>query len=231
MMVLALAGILLLIVALMLYWSSYKTNRDNASKPKKVRKAQMKEQARKSKLYAHALLALGVILIVIPIAVNASSRYDIDSLDSGASIEVTTDKELTSGHTEMPVQYDSKFPTSGTHSPHDLKFGFYEKKPATEMLVHNLEHGDIEIYYRANASEETLKSIKYLTHFREAGAGVLAIPSDDIPEGKDVVLTAWTKTMVLDKYDEAKAGQFIYDRIDNGPEHIPASIRKGGGTM
>ncbi|MFC5471090.1 DUF3105 domain-containing protein [Cohnella suwonensis] len=231
MIILATIGAVALIVALMFYWSSFKTNRDNTSKLKKDQKAQLKEKARKSKLIAHALLALGIILILIPIIRNASTNYDVDSLNTGASIEVTSDKDLGGGHSDMPVQYETKFPTSGTHSPHDLKFGFYEKKPETEMLVHNLEHGDIEIYYRANASEETLKSIKYLTHFREAGAGVLAIPSEDIPEGKDVVLTAWTKTMALDKYDEAKVGQFIYDHIDNGPEHIPANVRRGGGTM
>ncbi|MFC5405985.1 DUF3105 domain-containing protein [Cohnella soli] len=231
MIIVATIGAVSLLVAFMFYWSAFKTNRDNSSKLKKDQKAQLKEKARKSKLTAHGLLALGVVLILIPLIRNASSSYDFDSLNKGVSIEVTNDKDNGGGHSEMPIQYESKFPTSGTHNPHDLKFGFYDKKPTTEMLVHNLEHGDIEIYYRANASNETLKSIKYLTHFREAGAGVLAIPSEDIPEGKDVVITAWTKTMILDKYDEAKVGQFIYDHIDHGPEHIPANIRRGGGTM
>jgi hypothetical protein len=98
-------------------------------------------------------------------------------------------------------------------------------------LVHNLEHGDILIYYRPDASQEIIDSIKYLVHFKKAGAGVLSAPSTDIPEGKEVVVNAWTKTMELSTYDEEKIGAFIYQNINKGPEQIPANIRLGGGTM
>ncbi|MGO4374691.1 DUF3105 domain-containing protein, partial [Paenibacillus sp. MCAF20] len=73
--------------------------------------------------------------------------------------------------------------------------------------------------------------LQYLAKFREAGAGVLAVPNDELPEGTELVVTAWTKTMVLDGFNERAVAQFIYDNINRGPEQIPANIRRGGGTM
>ncbi|RKP58069.1 DUF3105 domain-containing protein [Cohnella endophytica] len=231
MIILATLGAILLAVAVMYYWSAAKTNRENTSQLKKDQKAQLKKKHRKTKNIAHALLGAGIIMLLIPLLQNAFNKYDLNSLNADIAIDVKTDKDYGRGHTEMPVDYEMKIPTSGTHSPHDLKFGFYEEKPATEMLVHNLEHGDIEINYRPNASKETLDSMRYLTHFTRAGAGVLAIPNEDIPEGKEVVVTAWTKTMELTKYDEKQIGVFMYEFMNKGPEQIPANIRRGGGTM
>ncbi|XEC94385.1 DUF3105 domain-containing protein [Paenibacillus tarimensis] len=157
--------------------------------------------------------------------------YDLESLNFHVSIDVTTDQYYGADHSDEPVQYEMDIPTSGMHSPHDLKFGFYKEKPPTEKLVHNLEHGDIVIHYRDGLDGETMEIIEYLTHFRKEGAGVLAVPDDAVPPGKEVVLTAWTKTMELTVFDGQKAGQFIYDHLNQGPEQIPAQIRRGGGTM
>ncbi|MNY39960.1 hypothetical protein D3C86_1746720 [compost metagenome] len=127
--------------------------------------------------------------------------------------------------------YEMKIPTSGTHSPHDLKFGFYKENPGNEKLVHNLEHGDIIIHYHPDAPKELLDQLDYLTHFVSAGAGVLAVPDVNVPADQEVVVTAWTKTMALAKYDEASVGTFIHEYINKGPEQIPSNVRLGGGTM
>ncbi|MNG28790.1 hypothetical protein D3C84_1140980 [compost metagenome] len=70
-----------------------------------------------------------------------------------------------------------------------------------------------------------------MTHFVSAGAGVLAVPDVNVPADQEVVVTAWTKTMALAKYDEASVGTFIHEYINKGPEQIPANVRLGGGTM
>ncbi|BBI34155.1 DUF3105 domain-containing protein [Cohnella abietis] len=230
-MILGLVGVILFILAIMGYSYAYKINKGNTSQLKKEMKAALKQKSRKMSLIAHTMLGGGIILLLAALILNNSNNYNIESLNHDVALEVTNDKDYGGGHSEMPVQYEMKLPTSGTHSPHDLKFGFYEKKPATELLVHNLEHGDILIYYRPDASADIIDAVKNLSHFTKAGAGVLAVPSEDIPEGKEVVLNAWTKTMELTTYDDLKAGAFIYQHINQGPEKIPANIRLGGGTM
>lgn len=225
------AGGILVVVALITYIYASKLNKENTSQLKKEQKAVLKKKSRKITVTAHSLLGVAIVLILVALLQNAGGEYDVETLNYNAQIEVTTDRNYGEGHSEMPIQYEMKLPTSGTHSPHDLKFGYYEKKPPTEELVHNLEHGDILIYYRPDANEALKEAIKNLTHFRKAGAGILAVPSEDIPEGKEIVMNAWTKTMELTVYDEQKAGTFIYQLINQGPEKIPANVRRGGGTM
>lgn len=221
----------ILIMALLGYWYANKWNKENTSKLKKEQKAALKQKTKKMRMAAHLLLSVSIIVVIVHFAKDLGKEYDVDTLNLKAAIEVTEDKNYGAEHSDDPVSYEMKIPTSGTHSPHDLKFGFYTEKPANEMLVHNLEHGDIIIHYRPGADAQIIEQLKYFVNFREAGAGILAVPDEDIPAGKEVVVTAWTKTMELAEYDETKIATFIYEYINEGPEKIPAQIRRGGGTM
>jgi hypothetical protein len=222
---------LILLLALISYWYASKWNKENTSRLKKEEKAAIKKKTKKMRAAAHILLSVSVLVVIVHFAKDLGKEYNVKSLNFKAAIEVTDDKNYGSDHSDEPVQYEMKIPTSGTHSPHDLKFGFYTEKPPYEKLVHNLEHGDIIIYYRADADPKIIESLKYFVNYREAGAGILAVPNEDIPAGKEVVVTAWTKTMELSVYDDQQIGTFIYDYINEGPEKIPTQIRAGGGTM
>lgn len=222
---------LILIVAIVSYWMAARKNHTSKDRMKKEARAALKQSVKKLKLIGHMLVAVTLILVLVHYMPKWMKTYDVADLNFNMAIEVRDDEYYGAEHSEAPVQYEMEIPTSGTHSPHDLKFGFYTERPAFEMLVHNLEHGDIIIYYRTTASHDQLNLLQYLAKFREAGAGILAVPNDDLPEGKELVVTAWLKTMELDSFDERAVAQFIYDHINQGPEQIPPSIRRGGGTM
>jgi hypothetical protein len=224
-------ALLILAITLLCYWYAAKWNKENTSKLKKEEKAALKQKTKKMRLVAHIGLAVAIVLAIAHFGQNLGKSYAIKQLDFDTAIEVREDPYYGADHTDEPVTYEMSIPTSGSHSPHDLKFGFYQEKPATELLVHNQEHGDIIINYRAEADSVIIEQLKYLAKFKEAGAGVLAVPNDAIPEGKSVVVTAWTRTMELDTFDAEKIGKFIHDYINQGPEKIPPSIRRGGGTM
>jgi preprotein translocase subunit SecG len=221
----------LFIVSLLSYGYASKLNKENTSRIKKEQKAQLKRRSGTVKVAAHSLLVASIVLALIILLQQNSGQYDLETLNYDVQIEVVNDKDYGAAHSETNVLYEMALPTSGTHSFHDLKFGFYTERPSYEELVHNLEHGDIIIYYRPDADVSIKDSAEYLSHFRKAGAGVLAVPTEDIPDGKEVVVTAWLKTMELTTYDEQKTGAFIYANINEGPEKIPPSIRRGGGTM
>lgn len=225
-----LAGIILLI-SVIGYVYAAKVNKENTSRLKKDEKAVLKRKSNRLRLLSHCTLVISVLLILIFLAQSMGNKYDIETLKYDVSLSVKDDGNYGADHTLDPVQYEMKIPTSGIHSPHDLKFGFYKTKPAYEELVHNLEHGDIIIYYRSGADSSILDRLEYLSNFRVAGAGVLAVPNEDIPADKEFVVNAWTKTMELPAFDEQAIGRFIYDFINKGPEQIPPSVRKGGGTM
>lgn len=222
---------ILFVLSLLSYGYTSKLNKENTSRLKKEQKALLKKKRGTVRVIAHSLLSVSVVMGLIILIQQNSSKYDLEALNYDVPTEVTTDKYYGAEHSETNVLYEMALPTSGTHSNHDLKFGFYTERPPYELLVHNLEHGDIVIYYRPDADSTIKDSVKYLSHFTKAGSGVLAVPTEDIPDGKEVVVTAWTKTMELTTYDEKKTGKFIYTYINEGPEKIPASIRRGGGTM
>jgi hypothetical protein len=89
-------------------------------------------------------------------------------------------------------------------------------------VVHNLEHGDIVIYYKPSVSKEVKEHLKYLSQFTKEGSGVLAVPNKDIEH--DIVVTAWTKKMTLSSFNKEKVGKFIYE----GPENFHLRIYKTG---
>ncbi|MEC0227113.1 DUF3105 domain-containing protein [Paenibacillus alba] len=224
-------GLALFVVAIIGYVLSAKAHKANTSRLKKAEK-QAQNKKRKTLLFvSHMLVIIAICFVGTSLIQRSSGKYSVEKLNYNAPIQVTTDKDYGRGHDEGMLTYEMKIPTSGTHSPHDLKFGFYTERPPYAKLVHNLEHGDIIIHYHPDAPKELLDQLTYLTHFKKAGAGILAVPNPDVPSDKEVVVTAWTKTMQLDKYDEASVGTFIYQNIDKGPEQIPSEVRRGGGTM
>jgi hypothetical protein len=222
--------VVLLVAAIGLYLYASRVDQRNSSKLKKDEKAALKKKHKSLKLAAHTVLVLTFISGAVEL-INITAGPDIELLNFDVPIEVTEDMYYGSEHSDDPVQYEMSIPTSGMHSPHDLKFGFYAEKPSNEMLVHNLEHGDIIIYYRPDADETVLKEMKYWAEFTKQGSGVLTVPNDNIPSNAELVVTAWTKTMVLQDRSEKQIGTFIYRYINQGPETIPPNIRQGGGTM
>ncbi|MFC5450833.1 DUF3105 domain-containing protein [Paenibacillus aestuarii] len=231
MSVLLYAGIAIVVLAVVGYVLAARTNQANSARLKKAEKQALHKKQKQLMMISHVLTTLAVLFIGTSLIQQASSKYSIEKLNFNAPIEVTTDKDYGRDHSEMPLKYEMKIPTSGTHSPHDLKFGFYTEKPPYEKLVHNLEHGDIIIYFHPDAPAELQDKLKYLANFKKAGAGVLAVPNPDVPSDKEVVVNAWTKTMQLTTYDDASVGTFIYQYINKGPEQIPPEVRRGGGTM
>lgn len=224
-------GLALFILAIIGYVLAAKAKKANTSKLKKAEKQALQQKQKTWLILSHTLVILAVCSLGTSLIQSSSNKYSVEKLNYNAPIQVTTDKDYGRGHDEGMLTYEMKIPTSGTHSPHDLKFGFYKERPTYAMLVHNLEHGDIIIYYHPDAPKELLDRLDYLSHFKKAGAGVLAVANPDVPSDMEVVVTAWTKTMQLPKFDEASVGTFIYQNIDKGPEQIPSEVRRGGGTM
>ncbi|SFM18059.1 Protein of unknown function [Paenibacillus sp. 1_12] len=229
--VLLYVGLIILVLSIVGYMYASQLKRGNTSALKKAEKVALKKKNKTILVISHSLLSAAIVVVGIFFIQNATSKTNIENLNYKAAIQVTDDKDYGRGHSDAPVSYDMKLPTSGTHSPHDLKYGFYKEKPVTEMLVHNLEHGDIIIYYHPNAKPELIDKITALTHYKKAGSGVLAVPFGDVQTDKEVVVNAWTKTMELTTFDETMVGTFIYNYINKGPEEIPVEVRQNGGTM
>jgi hypothetical protein len=171
-------------------------------------------------------LSTGLVIIALVISVawvfSQKENIGIEMLNKDVSIEVETFVSEGRDHINLgdpTPAYKTNPPTSGPHSPNTVDYGYYEKRLPFELLVHNIEHGDIVIYYHPELSDEVKGHLKYLSSFTKVGSGVVVLPNEQIEGG--VVATAWTKKMHLSTFDEDKLSQFIHDFIYEGPEKLP----------
>lgn len=107
------------------------------------------------------------------------------------------------------VQYSQVPPTSGPHwnLPH-AGWGVKDTPQDDERAVHNLEHGGIVINYKG-LSPDDLANLKTLVRRFTAGEyrKVMLRPYDRMDNG--IVLTAWSWSHRLERYDEDVITRFV----------------------
>jgi hypothetical protein len=161
--------------------------------------------------------------VAAPVEAAATIPVDVkdkEELNQKKMIDVIDVPDEGRGHSEDKQTYKSNPPTSGTHNPNDIEFGFYELAPDPEYYVHNLEHGDIEIHYstRVKFSDKDMQTLRDLGKMTYKGSGVLIIANDKIDT--PIVVTAWTKMLKLQAVDIKSIKQFMYYFMFEGPEKI-----------
>ncbi|MFQ5597378.1 MAG: DUF3105 domain-containing protein [Nitrospiria bacterium] len=116
--------------------------------------------------------------------------------------------------------YKTDPPTSGPHDPRWLPPSIYEaEETRPELLVHNLEHGNIVIYFdRSGLSKPDIAWLSELTH-KHIGQwdGVLMVSRDD--KKHPIILTAWRAILRLEKLDQDRVLSFVDFFRGRGPEN------------
>ena len=129
------------------------------------------------------------------------------------------------------VEYETSPPTSGDHWPPEnvADAGFYPGEVPEESLVHNLEHGQIVIWYDPDATSEAKDDLKQFTESQNdfdalpAGSStqpIITVPYADVPEGKSFVLTAWTQSQACSAYSPDAINAFREKFQGRSPEPI-----------
>lgn len=100
------------------------------------------------------------------------------------------------GHTEDPPAYKvSNPPTSGPHNPVWANWGVYDTPVPVQYLVHNLEHGGVEIYLGRSVPAATRDAV--LALWRSSPPFMMVVPgaTQGFPPGA-VVATSWQRWLV-----------------------------------
>lgn len=197
-----------------------------------ARRAQQKQAARRSNLMTAgiAVLVIGVVAALIINDRNASSTpvpEGVAASEAGCG-PVEEYEEVSRDHIEVGARhepYNSSPPTSGPHYELPADGGFYPSPLPPEQLVHNLEHAQIVIWYRPDASEATVEGLQALVESanqraRDSGSlePLLASPYDGIEGDYEYVLTAWTRSQSCLEYSRAAIDSFRADFQGRGPE-------------
>jgi hypothetical protein len=123
-------------------------------------------------------------------------------------------------HVESPPprgSYNSFPPTSGPHADFPVKWGAYAEPQEQYRLVHNLEHGGVVIQYGADVSHDVVGRL--LAWY---GGDPNAIVIAPLPELADkIAVTAWTRLLTCDGFDEPTFTEFRDAYRYQGPERFP----------
>ena len=141
---------------------------------------------------------------------------------AGATITSYNYDYGTGNHVTTPVKYPQNPPTNGPHHPQWASDGNYAGRttPPTEMVVHSLEHGRVEIQYRPGLPQAQIDQLVAL--YDEDPAHMLLFENATGMEG-DVAVTAWAHGMVAKRFTPA-----VFDAIrafrdkyrDQAPERV-----------
>ncbi len=118
------------------------------------------------------------------------------------------------------VTYKTDPPTSGSHYGRWASPGIYETgEVQPELLVHNLEHGNIVIYFDRSAlsASQTDELILLSKPYIGQWDGVVLVGRKD--KGHPVILTAWRALLRLKQFDKEKVLDFLEAFRGRGPEN------------
>ena len=111
---------------------------------------------------------------------------------------------ITQGTPHEP--YSSDPPTSGPHYEIPASLGFYPEPLPPEQLVHNMEHGQIVIWYADDLPQESIELVEAL--YEEDRSSTVAVPYANVDAPNEIVVTAWGAMMSCEKISQAAIDEF-----------------------
>ena len=184
-----------------------------------------------------AVLAGGVALI----AMAASGPSAAEALrDGGCTLETFPAQEAR--HITEPDEefdYNSDPPTSGPHHPTQPPFDIYAEPVEQFRLIHNLEHGGVNVQYGDDVPESEVNEIT--DWYLDDPNGIVIAPYPKL--GDQIALAAWTADEVAageeptnqrghlakcPRFDEAAFNAFVDEYGFQGPEPFEKKDLKPG---
>jgi hypothetical protein len=195
------------------------------------------------------LLALAVVLIVVLTSGGGGGDKDVAALMKAAGCDYkTVDGSIPKGQSNhvnsltADLHWNTFPPSNGQHYPEWAVWGFYEKAVNPRMVVHNLEHGGVVLWWGPQTPPATVAKLNDL--YSEDPSGMFGTPLAGF--GSKVGISAWTgdparymrtgyygkgHVAVCEDYTAKtkKAFEAFRDSfVGNGPEGVPLSADQPG---
>jgi hypothetical protein len=157
-----------------------------------------------------------------PPAIPEAREFDLETAAEAANCELLEPENEGSTHVSgQAVEYRANPPTSGNHDPVWTEDGAYTQAPRTENGVHSLEHGRINIQFKADLPQAQIDQLKAL--YDEDTYHMLLYPNGTQMRYQ-VAATTWDHALVCERF-----GNGVFDAIrafkdqyrDQGPEFVP----------
>lgn len=237
--------------------ASRKEEKERLRREREERERLAREAQRRKRLIGYgaaAVLALAAVVVLVVVLVDGGGgdggkaedgllpsggrvpelkEADVRKAAQAAGCDLKAQRAKSRDHSTDPneiIKYDSNPPTSGRHYEVAAEESAYTEAPPDPSLVHALEHGRVNIWFKPNAPRQVRADLKAL-YDRDQGFQELLIPRPDMPYV--VAATAWTanpeplgtgrllgcRTANAQSLEALQA--FIEEYRGNGPEPVP----------
>ena len=127
--------------------------------------------------------------------------------------------------------YSSTPATSGTHWATPTNWGIYSTALPEELVLHNLEHGGLVIWYQPTglADGDLAALTAYVqTQVASERFKVILTPWGGSDFGHPIAVTSWNWLLYLDTADIDQIRAFLDDHYGDAPEPLGGPGRPGG---
>ena len=202
-----------------------------------MRRDQQRKATRRSNMITIGIALVIAAAVTVFIVSERSGDSEVPPAPEGVATseagcdEIEDHEEEGNSHVApgTDVEYKTSPPTSGDHMETPADPGFYPDTVEEESLVHNLEHGQIVIWYDPAASQDIKDNLQELANTAndvdalpaaQPTGPILAAPYDEVPQGKSLVLTAWTHSQACSSYSLDAINEFREKYQGRGPEQV-----------
>lgn len=185
--------------------------------------AEARSAKRKRSLVTFGLaLLIGALVVFLILSERKASEFtggeDAQTADCSDVEEYPLATEPVHVDEGTDVEYPSVPPTSGNHYETPSNAAFFSAAVEEERLVHNLEHGQIVIWYSSSAPDETVNDVEGYVLDTQDGA-ILAAPYEGLESG-DLAISAWGAAQSCEKVSAEVLDAFRVKYQGKGPEKI-----------
>lgn len=166
-------------------------------------------------------VSVGLIIAGVIVGLGTYFRQRERDLPGQLISEMGSRAHIASDSAHEP--YNSNPPTSGPHYSAPTKAGVYSEQAADEILVHNMEHGHVIIWYKCSEQKpfdqgckDEREKMRKMVEEEFDERKVVLMPRVELDTR--FALTAWERLDKFNDFDEERVRRFIKAYRNRGPE-------------
>lgn len=156
-------------------------------------------------MIGHRASSASLLLVALTLLVVGGCKVGDEASQVGTPFPLMDAAHIPTG--QSFEGYNSNPPSSGPHWAVASRCGVYPEGLPNEVIVHNLEHGNVIISYNLTATAEVERLTRLVQGLREWGRWGVLRSYTDMPQGQ-VALTAWGVLDTAQGVDEARITSF-----------------------
>ena len=165
-----------------------------------------------------AILLLGAVILLLVLMFGGSTNTDpgAGARQQDAGRAHIPEGQQGTGYTSVPATSGQHWSSANSPGP----WGVYTTAQPQEVMIHNMEHGGIVIWYQSSLDADGVAALTTFVQqqISQAQFKVILTPWSGVDFGHPIAVTAWDWLLYLDTPDLDKIRSFLNAHYGQSPE-------------